>query len=212
MSRIATPRKRYLAPGPGESEYGERIADLQAEQSAVATLLLHPHLLNDPACPRLGRHEFWNEPERLLFGVIEEMVADGRPTSDQAILVDELKSRKHPNGRSFYEAVGGAAYICDRLWRIAEAGNYRFYAESIREKSIQRAIKVFCNEIYLAAHDLEPEELIERLESGLRTLKASRTAGSLSGFQVLTCADLDGGDFEVEYLIPNVIAAHRQRE
>lgn len=190
-------------PDPAEQAYDplkEFPNDLQAEQGVIASLVLAPEYWDDPRAPKLSRWEFFHEPERIIYGILENLRYD-RKHIDAVSIVDALKAAGQ------YEQCGGAAYLGKILHSVANAAHLATYGGIVKKHAQRRQLKKLAAEVFQASGFEEPDDLIGRLENGLHLAKSA--AGTGDDFELLTCADLDGGDFTTEFIIPDILAAQQ---
>lgn len=132
--------------------------DVGAEKSVLGAILLKPAVF-EVAADIVERDDFYHEPNRLVFGAMNDLVAALKPI-DPVTLLAQL------NGR--VGDAGGAGYIAELAAFVPTASNVEEYARIVRQKSTLRKLGAFGTEVATAAYEsADLEELIAVAEYGV---------------------------------------------
>ena len=177
--------------------------NLDAEKAIIGAVLFDSTRL-DEVRDILRPGDFHADAHRRIFGHFLTMRNGGEGAIDATLLLDRLRQ----NGD--IEAVGGAdggaaANIAEMIHSIPHAANAGHYARIVKSKAEQRAIIHATTGILCDAYNgVAPTTLRTRLETAVKRIDA----GSLR-YSRLSCAELDAGSYELEYLIDRTLVANQ---
>ncbi|HKE40887.1 MAG TPA: replicative DNA helicase [Casimicrobiaceae bacterium] len=150
---------------------------LEAEQSVLGGLLLE-NAAADRVADILGSDDFYNDPHRVLYKAIIELIADNKP-ADVVTVGEVLGSIKK------LDYVGGMAYLGALVDNVPTAANIRRYAEIVRERAILRRLAAAGGEIADAAYNplgRSVREILDQAETKVFEI-AEHGARGQQGFQ-----------------------------
>jgi len=102
------------------------------------------------------------------------------------------------------EAIGGPAYLAEVVHSVPYAANAGYYAKIVRDKAESRRVIQAALEIVRDGYNgTAPAMLRQRIE---RTLERIDAGGGVH-YKRLSCAELDAGSYELEYLIDRTLVA-----
>jgi replicative DNA helicase len=157
---------------------------IEAEQSVLGGILLDPPsyltiagLLND--------HDFYRDDHQLIFRAMKDMAED-RQAID-VVTVSEWMKGRFLNAdcasakRSFFDIIGGLAYLGDLAKDTPSSANIAHYAKIVRNYALKRKIISLTNTLQTQAFKHGSDEtaltqLLEQATSGFFTLEQQKAA------------------------------------
>jgi AAA domain/DnaB-like helicase N terminal domain len=176
--------------------------DADAERGLVGSCLLDSSLTvesRDVAPPTA----LFCPDRRTIYGVTIDMHDAGKSV-DPITLAAELKQRRQ------FKAVGGAAALAELFGAVPTPKNCLYYARIVRDKSHLREALYATKDIAGAAERCDVDAMVEavdRTQSLLRALRGESSSGLT--YQAFTCDQLDGGDFELTYLVDGILVRNQ---
>jgi len=169
--------------------------NLDAEKGVLGSLLLDMGFAHEVRLI-VQPKDFYAEANAKVYEHLLAMAAE-RVKADSTLLLDRLRAAGD------LEMVGGAAYLAEVLHSVLYASNAVHYAKIVRDNAESRRVIYAATEILRDAYDgTSPATLRSRLENALERIESS----SLQ-YRRLTCADLDQGAYDLEYLIDGALVA-----
>lgn len=142
---------------------------IDAEQAVIGGVLI----LNDAwdnIAELVGAGDFFRPEHKTIFAAMAKLVEDQQPL-DAVTLAEAL------DNEGSLEKVGGIAYLAELAANTPSAANIRAYAQSVRERSTQRALIAAANSI--AESGFSPEgrssdELLDEAERCIMQISEER--------------------------------------
>jgi replicative DNA helicase len=133
--------------------------NLEAERSVLGSILLVNEAI-DEVSEFLEPSHFYGDAHRRIYEAILKLHDAGIRGIDPVTLGNELVER------SELEEVGGVPYLVEVLESVPHAAHARYYANIVREKSVQRNLIYACTEILRESYDAtcDTEELLQSAE------------------------------------------------
>ncbi len=175
--------------------------NLDAEKAVLGSILLEPARL-DEVRDILRADDFHAEAHRTIYGHFLAIRNGGGGGIDVALLLDRL------NQTGDIKVVGGAdggaaANIAEIMQRACTPSDAKHHAAIVKRAAEQRNIIQAATGILQAAYNgTSPAVLRQRLDAAIDKIDA----GTLR-YKRLSCAELDRGDYELDYLIENTLVA-----
>lgn len=173
--------------------------DTDAERSLLASLLLDVRQV-DVVAALVEPADFFAPAHRTLYRIVRDVYGE-TGTTDETIIASRWK--QEPDA----EALGSTAFIFDLLQLVPSAINAPVFARQIRECSLRRRAIEIGREIVAKAD--RGESLVEIASTldyeGAGFATAIEGPGGRPRPRPMTAAELDGGDFRVEYYIRDIL-------
>ncbi|MBT6156998.1 MAG: replicative DNA helicase [Planctomycetaceae bacterium] len=133
--------------------------NLDAERSVLGSILLVNEAIDEVA-EFLDADHFYGDAHRRMYAAIAKLHDSGIRGIDAVTLGNELALH------SELEEVGGVPYLVEVLESVPHAGHARYYANIVRDKSVQRSLIYACTEILRESYDPagDTEELLQSAE------------------------------------------------
>jgi replicative DNA helicase len=116
---------------------------IEAEQSVLGGILLdNPSYLTIAGL--LNDEDFYREDHQLIFRAMKDMASEQRPID--VLTVSEWMKGRFLNAdcasakRSFFDVIGGLAYLGDLAKDTQSSANIAHYAKTVRTYSLKRKI------------------------------------------------------------------------
>lgn len=156
-----------IAPLPTDEL--KELADREAEEAVVGSLLLCPQLL-DELRAEIQVSDFNEFEPRTVFEVAESLHVAGKKI-DPMVIARELKKQNK------LDVIGGAAYLAKLFNTVPTYNNARYYASVVRELASRRHLSRIASKAMLEASDatLEIASTIAGVQSSLSDIE-TRTA------------------------------------
>jgi replicative DNA helicase len=149
------------APAVSTSDLFDRLPpqNLDAERSVLGSILLVNEAI-DEVSEFLDADHFYGDAHRRIYAAILKLHDAGIRGIDPVTLGNELVNR------SELEEVGGVPYLAEVLESVPHAAHARYYANIVRDKSVQRSLIYACTEILRESYDPagDTEELLQTAE------------------------------------------------
>ena len=149
---------------------------IEAEQAVLGSLLLDNQGW-DKIADLVSEHDFYRHDHRLIFKNIALLIEHNRP-ADVVTLSESLKQRAE------LDAAGGIEYIGIIAHNTPSSASIRHYAQTVRERSIMRALAVAGTEIIESVHNpmgREASQLLDEAEAKVFQI-ATSTVKAQQGF------------------------------
>lgn len=144
--------------------------NLAAERSVLGAVLLFNDAID---AIDLRPEEFYSVENQVIFATVREMWSTGCRAIDGVTLVEALRKR----GK--LEVSGGSGHIADLLDAVPHASHARYYANIVRQKSLQRNVINVCSDAIEKAYSGEFDEMIADLDSKLLGIREASTSGDI---------------------------------
>lgn len=142
---------------------------IEAEQAVLGSLLVDPDAID--RIGSLAAIDFYQEPHRLIFSAILAQAAASK-AFDIVTVHDALAARNEA------DRAGGMAYLGEIANGGFWAGNVARYAETIRDKSMQRRIRAASAQVHdeVVRHDRTTAEKLDFAQAAFAQLSDSNGA------------------------------------
>ena len=142
---------------------------IDAEQAVIGGVLILNEA-RDNIAELLGADDFFRPEHKTIFSAMAKLVEEQQPL-DAVTLAETL------DNDGSLEKVGGIAYLAELAANTPSAANIRAYAQSVRERSTQRALIAAANSI--AESGFHPEgrssdELLDEAERCIMQISEER--------------------------------------
>ena len=139
----------------------------ESEESVIGALLIDNDAY-DKIAETLGAHHFYTNANRILYGMIVEMLDAGSPV-DVVTLATELETR----GKLL--AAGGMRYIAEIAQNTASSANIKAYAATVIDKSLRRESREIADEFMCEiVSSLEPSITIADTAAALEDIATNK--------------------------------------
>ena len=166
-----------------------------AEKSLLALILADNGILDGPDC-QLRASDWYIPSHQEIYRAAREHHAAGK-VFDLVTAGDTLAD--HPGAASILADIGTTGMAA------AIMSHAHDYAASIRDAAVRR--RVIRGAANLAALAANPAASIDDIEASKAAIATKSIENSNCHFEWHTPADLDAGDFELEYLIDGILVA-----
>ena len=176
--------------------------DKGAEKAVLGSIILSPTVFDD-VCNVLADRDFYDEQNQKVYHALMELKREGKPI-DHTLLIDKLI------GKLDYDDRGQvAAFILEIARAVPTAAHAKHYAGLVKEASDKRQAQHLFANFYEDARNGKPlDELLPNAQHDLSEFTHSVWASSREGlFPILTSADLDTGEYNIEYIIDSKLVA-----
>ena len=146
--------------------------NLDAERGVLGSLMLMNEAIDEVA-EFLTPDHFYSDRHRVLYRAILDLYEVGSRGIDLVTLADKLAQ-----GGSL-EAAGGLVYLDEVLGSVPHAAHAKYYAEIVREKSVQRHLIYACTEVLSECYDSSRpvEEVLQAAESRIFAIAEEQDGG-----------------------------------
>ncbi len=140
----------------------------EAEQSVLGAMLISEEAIGS-AVEILDNSAFYEDPHRRIFQAVIELY-NNQKNVDLITLSDQLKSQ------GVLEQIGGVAYLTRLVDMVPTAANVEYYANIVKEKSIQRQLIRNATEIVSASFEagVNVDELVDSAEKLIFEIATAR--------------------------------------
>ena len=147
--------------------------NLEAERGVVASAMFDPSCV-DHLVSLVRPDDFYSDANRHIFIAINNVHAAGRRV-DVTLIADRLKRA------GVLEEIGGIAYLMEVVDSCCHAGNYRYYADLVKECAMRRRVIYTAQELLRHAFDQRSDirEASVAGETKLGDIGAARDSDSL---------------------------------
>ena len=152
--------------------------NLDAEKGVLGSLLLMNEAIDEVA-EFLRPDHFYSDRHRAIYATILELSEAGTRGIDLVTLAEKLTQTKR------LEDAGGLAYLDEILDAVPHAAHARYYADIVREKSIQRELIRSCTETLTECYDASrpTDEVLQSAEQRLFGILEDQTGGDKIGIR-----------------------------
>jgi replicative DNA helicase len=152
--------------------------NLEAEQGVLGSILWENEILHD-VVGFLRVEDFYRDTHQVIYAAIRDMY-ELRKGIDAVTLADELRRRGQ------FEQVGGNDALAEITGSVPHAANGRYYAEIVKEKSVNRQLIEYATDIIRDGYSDQytAEALLESAEKKIFGIAEDQVRGDL--------LDLDG--------------------
>jgi len=157
---------------------------IEAEQSVLGGILLdNPSYL--AIAGLLNDADFYRHDHQLIFRAMKDMASEQRPI-DVVTVSEWMKGRFLDQGsdkRSFFDMIGGLAYLGDLAKDTPSSANIAHYAKTVRTYSLKRQIISLTDTLHAEAFQHGSDEtaltqLLEQATSGFFQLEQQKAAAN----------------------------------
>ncbi len=157
---------------------------IAAEQSVLGGILLdNPSYLTIAGL--LNDHDFYREDHQLIFRAMKDMAADNQAL-DVITVSEWMQGRFLDSGidkRSFFDIIGGLAYLGDLAKDTPSSANIANYAKIVRNYALKRQLIQLCSSSMEQAFEKGSDDatlsaLLETAATGLFSLEQQKQAAS----------------------------------
>ncbi len=147
--------------------------NLEAEKSLLGSILWDNEILHD-VVGIIGPHDFYRDTHQLIFAAIREMY-ESRKGIDAVTLAEELEKRGQ------FEQVGGNEMLAEITDIVPHAANGKYYAEIVREKSINRQLIDYATQVIHDGYSNQytGEQLLESAEKKIFSIAEDQVRGDV---------------------------------
>lgn len=126
---------------PAKDPFAGRLPpqNLEAERGVLGSILLVNETFDDVA-DTLQAHHFYNDANQRIYKAIHSLY-ERSVRIDAVTLYEELKRTGE------LEHIGGDEYLVQVMESVPHAAHAKYYADIVRDRSIQRSLVYACNEI-----------------------------------------------------------------
>jgi len=147
--------------------------NLEAEKSLLGSILWDNEVLHD-VVGIIRVEDFYRDTHQVIFAAIRDMY-EGRKGIDAVTLAEELEKRGQ------FEFVGGNEMLAEITGAVPHAANGKYYAEIVRQKSINRHLIEYATEIIREGYSNEytGEQLLESAEKKIFSIAEDQVRGDV---------------------------------
>jgi replicative DNA helicase len=147
--------------------------NLEAEKSLIGSVLWDNDILHD-VVGMIGPDDFYRDTHQLIFAAIRDMY-ESRKGIDAVTLAEELEKRGQ------FEQVGGNEMLAEVTGIVPHAAHGKYYAEIVRQKSINRHLIEYATEIIHDGYSNEytGEQLLEQAEKKIFSIAENQVRGDV---------------------------------
>jgi len=166
---------------------------LDSERGVLGSILLLPEVCDDVALV-IRADDFHDEAHQKLFAHMLAIHNEGRHV-DITLLFERLRQAGD------LEFCGGASYLHEIVQAVPTAANAAWYAQIIRDKSIQRSLILASTEILRDAYDdaTEAREILGRAESKIFSILETGASGQLYNLADVLTQTMDRVDARMKH-------------
>ena len=106
---------------------------LEAERCLLGSILLDNTVLREVVM-LLAKEDFQLDAHRQVYGVMRDLHSRGEPIHLAGLAAEISHLEEH-------QAAGGSGFLAELAGSVPHAANGKYYAEVVREKSIERQIR-----------------------------------------------------------------------
>lgn len=147
---------------------------LDLEQAVLGAIMLERESL-DEVIGSISLEDFYKDAHQIIYKMILQLDRDNEP-------IDILTVTEALNKAKNLEEVGGPLYITQLTSKVATAQHIQGHARIIKEKSVQRQLIKFGNDLIKSAYEEDVEDLITSTNHNLDEITKSlygTTGGTL---------------------------------
>lgn len=135
---------------------------LEAEQSVLGAILLEGNAALDRIEGEITEFDFYRQEHQLIFKSARKLSNAGSP-------IDVITIAEALDGSENLDRIGGLVYLCNLAQNVPGAANIRFYAKTVRERSLQRRLRALAVEIQEDCNlpGAEVAEIIAKADSAM---------------------------------------------
>jgi replicative DNA helicase len=147
--------------------------NIEAEQGLLGSILIENHVLDEVA-DFLSADDFYLERHQRIYRTIVQLHNAGVHGLDPITIADGLQKQNE------LAESGGADYLIELLQSVPHPGHAKYYANIIRDKSIQRRLIYACTDVLQEAYDesVDTEDLLNQAEQKVFQILQHQEAGS----------------------------------
>jgi replicative DNA helicase len=179
-----------------QQEYSRRVMphSAQAEQAVIGSMMYDNEVIDKI---NLQVSDFYVTANGLIYGAIVELSQSGK-AADLVTVCEHLRA----NGK--IKQVGGDAYVAETTDPVISPSSAEYYAQIVKEKSIERRIISEASRIIEAVYDTTAasKEKLEDAQKSILNLSLDNGSDTLKGAKELVKKTFDG----VEYRSKNRFA------
>jgi len=147
--------------------------NLEAERSLLGSILWDNEILHD-VVGIIRAEDFYRDTHQVIFAAIRDLY-ESRKGIDAVTLAEELERRGQ------FEQVGGNEMLAEITTSVPHAANGKYYAEIVRQKSINRHLIEYATEIIHDGYSNEytGEQLLEAAERKIFSIAEDQVRGDV---------------------------------
>ncbi len=154
---------------------GDRLPpqNLEAERSLLGSILLDNEVLHD-VVTFLRVQDFYRDAHQIIYGVIREMY-------DQSKGIDVVTLSTELDNRGQLENIGGDETLEEISTSVPHAANAKYYAEIVKEKSVNRQLIENATEIIRDGYSNQftADQLLELAERKIYNIREDQIRGEI---------------------------------
>ncbi len=162
------------------SLYRELPHSQEAEQSLLGSLLIYPSVISTVRDLDLQENDFFLEANRILFSVVNELIASNQPVEASSVVA-------RLNDLNKLGEIGGPAYILQLTDSAVSSANAEYYVQVIQSKAqLRRLIEVsesITKEGFDGSNDLD--DLMDLAEKSILNVTRSRRTGDFKSSRLV---------------------------
>lgn len=162
------------------SLYRELPHSQEAEQSLLGSLLIYPSVIATVRDLDLQENDFFLEANRILFSVVNELIASNQPVEASSVVA-------RLNDLNKLGEIGGPAYILQLTDSAVSSANAEYYVQVIQSKAqLRRLIEVsesITKEGFDGSNDLD--DLMDLAEKSILNVTRSRRTGDFKSSRLV---------------------------
>jgi replicative DNA helicase len=171
----AKPNGSGRGPRTDSAGLGDRLPphNLEAEQGVLGSILWENDVLHD-VVGFLRVEDFYRDTHQVIYAAIRDMY-EQRKGIDAVTLAEELKRRGQ------FEQVGGNDAFAEITASVPHAANGKYYAEIVKEKSVNRQLIEYATEIIREGYSNQftAEALLESAEKKIFGIAEDQIRGEI---------------------------------
>jgi replicative DNA helicase len=146
--------------------------NLDAERGVLGSILLANEALDD-VVELITAENFYSDAHRKIFAAIRHLRDRGITGIDAVTLAEELDRRKE------LDDVGGVDCLVEILKAVPHAAHAAYYAQIVRDKSLQRSLIYACTDILKESYDSSDntEDILQNAERRIFRIVEEQTSG-----------------------------------
>jgi replicative DNA helicase len=159
--------------------------NLEAEKCLLGSILWDNEVLHD-VVGIIRAEDFYRDTHQVIFAAIRDLY-EGRKGIDAVTLAEELEKRGQ------FELVGGNEMLAEITGSVPHAANGKYYAEIVRQKSINRQLIEYATEIIRDGYSNEytGEQLLESAEKKIFSIAEEQVRGDVVEINELLTQAMD---------------------
>ena len=147
--------------------------NIDAEKGLLGSILLDNHVIDDVA-DFLSADDFYLDRHQRIYRTIQRLHESGTHGFDALTVAEGLTKQNE------LKESGGPDYLVELYESVPHAAHAKYYAEIVRDKSIQRRLIYACTDILKNAYDdsTDTEDLLNQAEQKIFHILQQQEAGN----------------------------------